>query len=608
MTKMDDLIKKFISENNLMPSDVEALRNLVEDPVSLKYIDYTHVPVGPHEFLVSPEFMDSEEGLYPIFIEEFVKLNSGNYSEAVLTGGIGCFKTTMALYTTAYQLYLLSCMKNPQKTFSLTKESEIVFIFQSSKRELAKKVDFERFRNMIAGCKYFNKSFPFNPEILTELRFPHNIQVMHLPGLATSALGLNVFGGLIDELNFMAITEKSKHIHGSGTYNQAVSIYNTLARRRKSRYLKDGKVPGILCLVSSKNHPGQFTDKKVAEAQADLREKGTTDIFVYDKKIWDVKPLEFFSPKRFEVFTGNLFKPPRIIDRAAPVQEDERDLILEVPEDFRKDFEDDIFGALKDIGGVSTLSSKPFLVHTDKVSRCFGKHPSVFSRDMADLSIDEVKIIRSSIKNPGMPRWVHIDLGITWDSTGLGVGYVPGFKRIDTAHGKPELRPIIHIDGLLGITPPLNGETQLSWIRRIVYSLTATGINVKWVSMDSYQSTDMLQTLRHKGYVTGVQSIDKTMIPYQVLKAAFYNDALEIPFHEKTMSELLALEIVANKEKIDHPATNSKDLADALCGVVYGLTMRREIWAMHGIDASQQIECLHDSDLQNETIPPAAGQ
>lgn len=30
---------------------------------------------------------------------------------------------------------------------------------------------------------------------------------------------------------------------------------------------------------------------------------------------------------------------------------------------------------------------------------------------------------------------------------------------------------------------------------------------------------------------------------------------------------------------------NSKDVADALAGVVYGCTMRREFWALHGIAA-----------------------
>lgn len=30
---------------------------------------------------------------------------------------------------------------------------------------------------------------------------------------------------------------------------------------------------------------------------------------------------------------------------------------------------------------------------------------------------------------------------------------------------------------------------------------------------------------------------------------------------------------------------NSKDVSDALAGVVYGLTMRRELWALHGVPA-----------------------
>ena len=34
---------------------------------------------------------------------------------------------------------------------------------------------------------------------------------------------------------------------------------------------------------------------------------------------------------------------------------------------------------------------------------------------------------------------------------------------------------------------------------------------------------------------------------------------------------------------MDHPPHGSKDLADALAGVVYGLTMRCEVWWQHGV-------------------------
>ncbi len=42
-------------------------------------------------------------------------------------------------------------------------------------------------------------------------------------------------------------------------------------------------------------------------------------------------------------------------------------------------------------------------------------------------------------------------------------------------------------------------------------------------------------------------------------------------------------EIDAKAGSIDHPPGGSKDLADALAGVVHGLTMRRDVWAQHGV-------------------------
>ncbi len=48
----------------------------------------------------------------------------------------------------------------------------------------------------------------------------------------------------------------------------------------------------------------------------------------------------------------------------------------------------------------------------------------------------------------------------------------------------------------------------------------------------------------------------------------------------------LTVEDTQNFKLLNGPFVhNSKDVADALAGVVYGLTMRREIWALHGISA-----------------------
>ena len=66
-----------------------------------------------------------------------------------------------------------------------------------------------------------------------------------------------------------------------------------------------------------------------------------------------------------------------------------------------------------------------------------------------------------------------------------------------------------------------------------------------------------------------------------MLKNALYDNRVFLPRHDKLLNELKTLEKDAKTGKIDHPSTSSKDIADALAGVVYGLTMRRdmgELW------------------------------
>ena len=99
---------------------------------------YKLLPVDVLTFVESRDFLDHRRVLYPAVMEELRELNSGKYVEAVLTGAIGTGKSTIALFTTAYQLYLLSCLKDPHRLFGLDPSSEIVFAFQSLNKLLAK--------------------------------------------------------------------------------------------------------------------------------------------------------------------------------------------------------------------------------------------------------------------------------------------------------------------------------------------------------------------------------------------------------------------------------------------------------------------------------------
>ncbi len=54
---------------------------------------------------------------------------------------------------------------------------------------------------------------------------------------------------------------------------------------------------------------------------------------------------------------------------------------------------------------------------------------------------------------------------------------------------------------------------------------------------------------------------------------------------------------------MDHPPHGSKDLADALAGVVYGLTMRCEVWWRHEVIrfevAPRLVESVRSRDRAN---------
>lgn len=538
-------------------------------------------PVDVKTFVESPNYLNKPEVLWPLVMDALVELNSGRYYEAVLTGAIGCAKTTIALYATAYQLYLLSCMKDPHKEFGLDPSSEIMFIFQSLNEKAAKSVNYTRFRDMIEQAPYFRKHFPFDKSIESQLNFPNRIVVAPVSGASTAAIGQNVVGGIIDELNFMAFVDNSRLSKDGGSYDQAIENYNAIARRRESRFMQQGMLPGMLCLVSSKRYPGQFTDLKQEEA------KTKPGIFVYDKRIWDVNP-DKFSDERFSVFIGDATRKPRVLEEGEEVALQDRHLILPVPLEYKSQFYTDIMGALRDIGGVSTQALHPFLMNVEAIASSFGIVKSILTRDKADLVDTAVGFYPGRFYKPGLPRFVHVDLAISKDSAGLAIGHVRGFKQIQRSEDTIEQWPIIVFDALLEIPAPRGGEIQYALIRKLLYKLREAGLNLKWITFDTFQSVDMIQTLRQNGFIAGTQSMDSDNDPYELLKAGIYDGRIIAPAHAVAQKELIQLEFDAKKQKIDHPAKPgaSKDVSDAMAGVVYGLTMRRQIWADFNVAAN----------------------
>ena len=565
---------------------------------------YALLPVDIRTFVESKGFLNSRSVLYPAVMEELRELNSGKYDEAVLTGAIGTGKSTIALFTTAYQLYVLSCLKDPHRLFSLDPASEIVFAFQSLNKMLAESIGYKRFRTMIEDSAYFSHHFPFRKSLGSEMVFPKNIVVRPLSGNVTAAIGSNIFGGIIDEINFMAVIEQSKNAADGGTFDQANEMYNSIVRRRKSRFMMAGsKLPGVLCLVSSKRYPGEFTDRKQAEARDEITRTGKTRIFIYDRRLWEIKPEGTYGKERFKLFLGDVARKPRILEDGAEVAADDAHLVMEVPDEFRSEFTRDILSAIRDIAGSATFALHPFIVNTEAVAKAFGVRQSVLSTQETDF-VARPSIYPTRILRPDEPRMAHVDLGLTGDSAGVAVGWVEGFAKVPRSDNTFEMMPVINLDLILEVKPPQGGEIEFENIRTLFYKLREVGMNLKWISFDTFQSADSIQLLRQKGFTTGTYSMDTTSIPYDFTKSAFYDGRIKAPVHDKALSEMMRLERNPQSGLIDHPPNFSKDCSDAVAGVVFGLTNRREIWVRHGVpmrDIFQKIaDKVEEKDRKSE--------
>lgn len=548
-----------------------------EKPVDIRTFmtskDYMNMPIKPR--------IDEAGEVYPKVMEELEAMCAGEFIEIVCTGSIGSAKTSIALMLLAYSLYTIACLRDPHTEFGLMKSDEIVIIFQSLNSTHAKTVDYGRFKAMIANAPWFQKNFMYDKTIDSALNFPNRICVKPVSGSSTAAIGQNVIGGLIDEINFMKITQKSKLSRDAGEFNQAYENYNALVRRRESRFMKMGKVPGILCLVSSKRYPGEFTDQKMDEAKK--QPEGKKTIYIYDKRSWDIAPPGKYSGETFRLFIGDLSRRARVLDDNDIVPPEDLHLVDLIPIEHLNSFKTDLLGSLRDVAGKSTLAVEPFIIEIDKVRACFGELDSILSQPTCDFENTRIEFYPGMLRDLNEPRWIHIDLATTGDSAGVTCGYVAGFRDIARDEDNKETMPIIRLDFILEVEPPPNAEIQFHKIRSLIYKLKAAGLNIKWVSFDSFQSVDSIQILQRKGFSCGVQSMDKETMPYDITKIAFMDGRVEAPEHDKCYTEIISLEKDSKKGKIDHPQHCGKDLADSVAGVVFGLTMRREIWLKFGI-------------------------
>ena len=546
-----------------------AIDEVSKDGDFEKLIDltrYRRTPVPLDEFLYGGMYLNlTPSEMFPGVLDTLHELETGKYVEAVLKGGIGGGKTSIANIGILRQLYMISCLRHPQATFGVQRNSSLVITIQSVRLTTAKNAVFQEMGAYIQSSPYFNKVYPYDKRITSEMRFrEQHVNIMPVSSSDTGAISLNVIGGLLDEMNFMQKVSKSKQDGAdlTGEYDQAKNLYLTLSKRRRSRFLSRGKLPGILFLVSSSRYPDDFTELKAAEAE--MCGGSDPQIYVSSRSLWEAKGRDKFMEESFRVMVGNERFKSRILgeDEEAPAGME----VIDVPEDFRSEFVKDIDGSIRDLAGRTTLATRPFLRNREAIYQAMTLADQYGYRlahniEEVDLQIAKPHVIERNIRTDvDQMRVAHVDLALTRDAAGLAIGHVAGTKtcqriNFETGETITEVLPVIAYDVVMRIVPPSNGEIDFSMIRQVIFDLREKhGLPIKVVCTDGFQSSDFRQILAKKGYATEYLSVDRTTQPYVSLRDAINDGRIFLPRHNYLVKELVELEYVrsGSKEKIDH--------------------------------------------------------
>jgi hypothetical protein len=225
----------------------------------LSRLVYEREPVDVATFVTSKDYLNTPT-FWPVWLKDLEEFFQQEHWLAILRGAIGSGKTTFADVALAYMIYQLSCLRDPAAAYGLLPGSTVALIMVSINMKQAQRVLFKRLKVMLEASPYFRDVFPARWRILTELRFPKSIWVAPVASNEQNVLGENVFGGALDESNFMPVIEESKRAKfgTQGVYDRAQVLFDALRRRMLSRF---PGMPGRFILLSAEQYPEDFMDR-----------------------------------------------------------------------------------------------------------------------------------------------------------------------------------------------------------------------------------------------------------------------------------------------------------------------------------------------------------
>jgi hypothetical protein len=560
---------------------------------ALKDNHFEETPVDAKTFVESPDYLgqpglsdiqyDIVEAMSQIYRKEDLENLMGHEegaryyekytkNEIILQLGKGSGKDFTSTVACAYIVYKLLCLKDPARYFGKPTGDAIDLINVAINAQQAKNVFFKGFKTKIEKSPWF--AGKYNPKA-DSIEFDKSITVYSGHSERESHEGLNLLLAVLDEISGFA----SEVGTGNEQGKTAENIYKAFRGSVDSRFPDLGKV----VLLSFPRYPGDFISERYDSVIADKEVVEKRHEFI-------INPLlpEDDKDNRFEISWDEdqilSYKYPGVFALKRPTWEVNPTRKID---DFKIAFMTDLGDAMMRFACVPTFASDAFFKQAEKLRSCMTtRNP-----------IDDFKRFDESFKpDPNKKYYVHADLAQKHDKCAVAIAHVEKWVNIQVINNYEQVAPIVVVDAVAWWEPKVEGPVNLSEVKQWIQNLRRIGFDIGTVSFDRWQSFDIQNELNQVGMKTDTVSVAKKH--YEDMAMLVYEERLVMPAIELLFEELTQLKIMKN-DKVDHPRKKSKDLADAVCGAIFGAISHTP----KNIDSEVEVHTFRDRPKQVDTLP-----
>ena len=512
-------------------------------------LGYKRIPPSIDEFLDDPYYLGNAVDIYPFWRDKLREIYPSPihtaYTIISLNCGLGSGKSTVARIMAAYNFCRLDHLEHFRMLGIgniITKPILLSFFHVS----VSKAQD-----EFINPLNEMRSNSPYFKRLLSNHNVRYNVDGVR----SNTTIGADVIFYNLSEVNFI-------------NYDKSYQRIESAISRYKTRFQKCMGFFGNIIIDSSPGIHGSVTNDFI-------RNNPEANIYVVNAANWEAKAHLgiYFRQGSIDVYPGDLSHDPFIIDSEDQLTDKiDKDLILKVPKELEREFRSNLERNLRDLAGITLEFSGSFIKDKSQADKCFNLPHFIKDTIIVDFYENEDRLyefLEEGILQIPKDKiiFIRFDIGVTRDKTGFAIGYFDDWTYPDPNNLNYK-EPNYKVPIACSISRKQGQETSISKLKELVIELNKN-YEIGNVTCDQFQSRQLIQDLNILGIPGGYLSVDRTNLPYNYFKNLMYNNQVELPMSDALKFELFNLKNVDGK--IDHDKDKSKDISDAVVGLVYDI-------------------------------------